>query len=68
MDREFIKAFTEVIREQITQNKEIKLNGVGIFRPGHRKQFQQQQKDGRVVMMPPKDEIEFIPEKKNGNG
>lgn len=68
MDEEFINAFKEVVREQITQQSEVKLNGIGIFSYQHRKQFQQQHDDGRVVMVPPKDTIAFTPEKNNGHG
>ncbi len=65
MDKRFIKAFIEVVREQIANNSEVKLKGVGVFRPEHHKQFQQQSKDGRVIMVPPKDVISFKPEKDN---
>lgn len=68
IDKRFIKAFTEVVREQITQKSDVKLDGVGVFSHKHRKQFQQQYDDGRVVMVPPKDTIAFTPEKNNGHG
>jgi len=62
MDETFIKAFAQVVREQISQKSEVKLKGLGLFKPLHRKQFQQQYDNGRVVMIPPKDTIKFIPE------
>ena len=62
MDKQFLKTLCEVVREQITQKSEVKLKGIGVFKPKHRKQFQQQYKDGRVVMVPPRDMITFIPE------
>ncbi len=68
MKEEFTKAFSEVIREQIAQKNEVKLNGVGIFKLKHRKQSQQQHDDGRVVMLPPKNTIVFTPEKENSHG
>ena len=62
MDNDFLRAFSEVVRNQLAHKCDIKLEGVGIFKAEHQKQFQQQYQDGRVVMMPPKDTIEFIPE------
>lgn len=68
MDKEFLNAFAEVVREQITQKNEVTLKNVGTFSHEHRKQFQQQLKDGRVVMIPPKDTIVFNPEKEKVYG
>lgn len=64
MDQQFLGALTEIVREEITKKNEVTVEGLGVFKPGHRKQFQQQFDDGRVVMMPPKDTISFVPEKK----
>lgn len=64
MDQQFLRAFSEVIREQIVQKNEITVEGLGVFKSEHRKQFQQQFDDGRVVMMPPKNQIRFIPDKR----
>lgn len=62
MDKEFIKAFSEIIREEVTRKNDIQLDGIGRFEFEHKKQFQKQFDSGRVVMMPPKDTITFIPE------
>lgn len=67
MDKEFLKAFTEIVREQVAHKAKVRLDGVGTFSPEHRKQYQQQYQDGRVVMMPPEDRIEFIPDSKLKN-
>lgn len=64
MDQQFIKALSEIIREEITGKKEVTIDGLGVFKPVHQKQFQHQFEDGRVVMMPPKDKIAFVPDKK----
>lgn len=66
MDKEFINALSEVIRETITRKQEASIQGVGVFKPKHRKQFQQQFDNGRVVMMPPEDTVEFIPDNSFG--
>ncbi len=68
MDQKFRQAFLDVVREQIVRDSEIKIEGIGVFRSEHRKQFQQQYKDGRVVMIPPKDTVKFVPEISNKNG
>lgn len=62
MDQQFLKAFSEIVREQIVRKNEVKVEGVGSFQFKHQKQFQKQFKNGRVVMMPPKDTIRFVPE------
>ncbi|HEX6982959.1 MAG TPA: HU family DNA-binding protein [Balneolaceae bacterium] len=62
MDSDFLRAFSEVIREEVAQKNEVKLEGLGSFNFEHQKQIQKQYKNGRVVMMPPKDRIIFIPE------
>ncbi len=62
MDKQFIRAFSEVIREEVSQKNEVQLEGVGRFQFEHQKQFQKQYDNGRVVMMPPKDTITFVPE------
>lgn len=64
MDKEFLQAFAEVVREQVAHKCDVRLEGIGIFKAEHHKQYQQQYQDGRVVMMPPKDEIKFVPDSK----
>lgn len=63
MDQEFLGTLAEVIREELTKKNEVTIDGLGVFKPEHQKQYQQQFDDGRVVMMPPKDKITFIPDK-----
>jgi len=62
MDKEFLKAFSEVVREEVASKNEVQLEGIGRFQFEHKKQFQKQYDNGRVVMMPPKDTITFVPE------
>lgn len=62
MDNEFLKAFSEIVREEVARKNEVQVEGIGSFHLEHRKQFQKQFDNGRVVMMPPKDTITFIPE------
>lgn len=66
MDNEFLKAFAEVVREEVARKNEVKVEGIGLFQLKHRKQYQKQYDNGRVVMMPPKDTISFSPENKQG--
>lgn len=62
MDKEFLRAFSEVVREEVTQKNNVQLEGIGRFEFEHQKQFQKQFDSGRVVMMPPRDTITFVPE------
>lgn len=64
MEESFLKAFADAIKEGVVTHREVSLEGLGKFTFSHRKQFQQQFEDGRVVMMPPKDTIGFTPDKK----
>lgn len=57
-----MKEFSDVIRKEITNKNEIRIDKLGLFKLEHKKQFQKQFKNGRVVMMPPKDTIKFVPE------
>ena len=59
MDQTFLKAFAEVVKEQVSQKNSVQLEGLGVFQLKHQKQYQQQFDNGRVVMMPPKDQIVF---------
>lgn len=62
MDKEFTQAVADVIRDQVVKKNDIKIPGLGSFRSNHVKQHQKQYENGRVVMVPPRDEIIFIPE------
>jgi len=68
MDKEFLQAFSEILRNQFARKCDVELEGIGVFKPEHRQQYQQQYKDGRVVMMPPKDTIKFEADNKWSNG
>lgn len=62
LNKDFLKSLKSVIRDQLINKNTIKITGVGTFKLRHRAQYQQQREDGRVVMQPPKDYIEFTPE------
>lgn len=62
MDQEVIEALTEIFREEISKKNSIEIEGLGTFKHEHIRQYQQQFESGKVVMMPPRDEIKFIPE------
>lgn len=63
MKKEFLTAFTDIIRDQIVRKNEIEIQGLGTFKQRHINQNQQQHTNGQVVMLPPKDVIKFIPYK-----
>lgn len=68
MNEAFLQAFSEIVRERISNKREVRAAGIGVFKSRHRNQYQQKYQDGRVVMMPPKDTIEFVPDKKWTHG
>ena len=62
MDSNFIKSFILVVKEQIAQNNRVEIDGLGQFQKVHQTQTQKKLDDGRVVLMPPSNKIEFKPE------
>jgi nucleoid DNA-binding protein len=59
MKSTFIKAFKEVLREQILKKNQVEIEGLGHFEIAHRKQHQKKYKNGKVVMVPPANVVEF---------
>jgi nucleoid DNA-binding protein len=59
MDVEFIIAFKEVLREQFVNKNSVLIDGLGRFDVKHIEQHQKKFENGKVVMMPPEDILEF---------
>jgi nucleoid DNA-binding protein len=59
MDTEFIHAFKEVLREQFVNKNSVEIEGLGTFEVKHYEQHQKSFDNGKVVMMPPADVVEF---------
>lgn len=68
MDDDFLQAFSNVVREQISNRHDVNFEDIGVFKAKHKNQYQQKYKDGRVAMMPPKDTIVFVPDNRWRNG
>jgi nucleoid DNA-binding protein len=64
MTKDFLKAFGIVIRDQIIMKNSIEINGLGTFKSVHHSQSQEKRADGKTVMLPPRDTIEFTAEPK----
>lgn len=62
MDSSFLEAFRTVMRKQLIKKNVIHIEGVGQFKGEHQKQHQKQFDNGRVVLMPPRDTVRFVPE------
>ena len=56
-------AFTQIVREQVIRDNTLELDGLGYFKLVHEKQHKQEYRDGQVVLMPPRNSIQFIAEK-----
>lgn len=67
MDKKFIRAFREIVREEIIKKNTVELEGLGRFEVNHNKQYQKKLDDGQVLMMPPEDVVVFTPEKTGKN-
>ncbi|REL38753.1 hypothetical protein DYD21_02035 [Rhodohalobacter sp. SW132] len=59
MEPLFIKKLKDVIREQVAIDNSVQIDGIGKFYKVHHNQTQKKAEDGSVVIMPPKDSIEF---------
>tara|TARA_R110000868_G_scaffold408293_5_gene691038 strand:- start:75111 stop:75308 length:198 start_codon:yes stop_codon:yes gene_type:complete len=64
MTKDLLKAFGIVIRDQIIMKNSVEITGLGTFKAVHHNQKQEKKADGRSVMKPPRDTIEFIAEQK----
>lgn len=62
MTKDFLKAFGLTIRDQIIMKNSVEVKGLGTFKADHTNQTQEKRADGKVVMQPPKDSIEFKPD------
>lgn len=52
----------EAIRDLLLEQQTVNIDGLGNFSRVHVKQHQEKHQNGQVVMMPPKDIIEFTAE------
>lgn len=59
MTKAFLKVFGITIRDQIIMKNSVEVKGLGVFRAEHTSQEQEKKVDGTIVMLPPKDSIEF---------
>lgn len=59
MNREFLIAFKKVMRDQFVEKNRVEIDGLGFFEVVHHEQYEETFENGRVVMMPPQDVLEF---------
>ncbi len=59
MDALFVIAFKEVLREQFVKKNDVDIDGLGLFSVKHQKQYQKKFENGKVVLMPPRNVLEF---------
>lgn len=62
MDSTFIKAFREVVREEMIKKNVVDIDEVGRFEVIHEKQHEEKREDGKVLMIPPADRVQFTAE------
>lgn len=63
-DKNFVENFREVIRDELVKRKSVQIDGLGTFRVKHEKQRQQHNESGQVVLLPPRDIVQFISEER----
>ncbi|MEQ9280369.1 MAG: HU family DNA-binding protein [Balneola sp.] len=59
MTNDFLKVLGLTIRDQIIMKNSVEIKGLGTFKAEHTSQQQERKGDGKLVMLPPKDSIEF---------
>lgn len=64
MDDSIREALIAVFREELIKKKTIEVDDLGTFKTVHIKQYQKQDPNGDLVLMPPKDYILFTPQNK----
>ena len=62
MTKDFLEAFGTVIRDQLIMKNSVEISGLGTFKSVHHSQEQEKRADGKLVMVPPRDTIEFSAE------
>ena len=67
MTKDFLAAFGMIIRDQIIMKNTVDIEGLGSFTSVHRTQRQEKRADGKTVMLPPHDGIEFKAEQDKGS-
>lgn len=67
MEPQFIKSFIQIVKEQVASDNRVYIDGIGQFQKIHKSQTQKKLDDGSVVLMPPKDTIEFKPDISQAN-
>lgn len=61
-DKQIEQEITALVSGQLKIHGQVQIEGLGTFSVRHKKQEQQQENNGRIVMKPPADIIEFAPE------
>lgn len=61
MDNKLLEPINRVLCETLRQHKDVAIRGLGSFSIVHKNQQYSQQKSGRVLLVPPGDEVQFIP-------
>lgn len=62
IERKLEEDIVAVITENLRKHYSVQVDGLGSFSVKHRAQVQKQEKDGRIVLMPPANVVVFTPE------
>lgn len=61
-DRKLEEDIVAVITENLKKHYSVQVDGLGSFSVKHQAQVQKQDKDGRIVLLPPANVVVFTPE------
>ena len=59
MEKIFLNALKETIREELISNNTVRIDGFGRFEKVHQNQRQKKYENGRIVLLPPRDNVTF---------
>lgn len=61
MDNKLLQSINTVLSETLKQHNDVSIRGLGSFSVVHKNQQYRQEKTGRVLLVPPADEVQFTP-------
>ena len=61
MDKKLFQSINTVLSEILKQHDDVAIRGLGRFSIVHKNQQYSQEKSGRVLLVPPADEVQFTP-------
>ena len=58
---EVVAVLSDILREALSRGDSVEVPGFGVFEVRHQSSGIEEQPDGALVMVPPRDEVRFTP-------